>query len=245
MAGPVSPSSRAQPPAPGRDSRGGAPARPSRKSNLRSRTFLAWNGTVLMCLRGHTLLHVPALPTSWFYAPRWDYLDPSWEFLFCGMTRVRSDQIPKCLSAVSGAPRDATVRSCMLFDGALLIQRLEGSRPHGSLCTLHRSERVQVDQEQTELGRMRLPEGRMERASGSPRADADAGETDIRGVLAGRAKESACAPKRGQRPRMWIEIHAAHRSGWGGERSRSWAAESRSTTRMVPPQTGQFQSEWV
>ena len=33
------------------------------------------------------------------------------------------------LSAVSGAPRDATVRSCMLSGGALRIQRLEGSRP--------------------------------------------------------------------------------------------------------------------
>jgi hypothetical protein len=47
-----------------------------------SRTFLAWNGTELMCSGGHTLLHVPALPTSWFSTQRWLYLDPSWEFLF-------------------------------------------------------------------------------------------------------------------------------------------------------------------
>ena len=29
-----------------------------------SRTFLDWNGTELMCMGGHTLLHVPGLPTS-------------------------------------------------------------------------------------------------------------------------------------------------------------------------------------
>jgi hypothetical protein len=49
---------------------------------LASRTFLAWNGTELMCTGGHTLLHVPGLPTSWFDAPRWVYLDSSWKFLF-------------------------------------------------------------------------------------------------------------------------------------------------------------------
>ena len=47
-----------------------------------SRTFLAWNGTELMCRGGHTLLHVPGLPTSWFATQRWLYLDTSWEFLF-------------------------------------------------------------------------------------------------------------------------------------------------------------------
>ncbi|MGA9668716.1 MAG: hypothetical protein WBQ94_05880 [Terracidiphilus sp.] len=49
-----------------------------------SRTFLAWNGTELMCMDGHTLLHVPGMPTSWFGAQRWLYLDTSWEFLFAG-----------------------------------------------------------------------------------------------------------------------------------------------------------------
>ena len=49
---------------------------------LASCTFLGWNGTELMCLGGHTLLHVPSLPTSWFGAPRWLYLDHSWDFLF-------------------------------------------------------------------------------------------------------------------------------------------------------------------
>jgi hypothetical protein len=47
-----------------------------------SRTFLAWNGTEMMCMSGHTLLHVPGLPTSWFSTQRWLYLDASWEFLF-------------------------------------------------------------------------------------------------------------------------------------------------------------------
>jgi hypothetical protein len=49
-----------------------------------SRTFLAWNGTELMCMGGHTLLHVPGMPTSWFSSQRWIYLDTSWEFLFTG-----------------------------------------------------------------------------------------------------------------------------------------------------------------
>ena len=49
---------------------------------IASRTFLAWNGTELMCKEGHTLLYIPAVPTSWSYAPRWVYLDPSWKFLF-------------------------------------------------------------------------------------------------------------------------------------------------------------------
>jgi hypothetical protein len=49
-----------------------------------SRTFLAWNGTELMCMDGHTLLHVPGMPTSWFGSQRWIYLDASWEFLFAG-----------------------------------------------------------------------------------------------------------------------------------------------------------------
>lgn len=49
-----------------------------------SQTFLGWNGTELMCMSGHTLLHVPALPTSWFGTQRWLYLDGSWEFLFAG-----------------------------------------------------------------------------------------------------------------------------------------------------------------
>ena len=49
---------------------------------LASRTFLGWNGTEMMCMGGHTLLHVPSLPTSWFGTQRWLYLDNSWEFLF-------------------------------------------------------------------------------------------------------------------------------------------------------------------
>ena len=52
-----------------------------------SRTFLDWNGTEMMCMGGHTLLHVPSLPTSWFGTQRWMYLDTSWGFLFAGSTR--------------------------------------------------------------------------------------------------------------------------------------------------------------
>jgi hypothetical protein len=59
---------------------------PARVGQL-SRTFLAWNGIELMCMGGHTLLHVPALPTSWFGSPRWMFLDASWEFLFAGPVR--------------------------------------------------------------------------------------------------------------------------------------------------------------
>ncbi len=49
---------------------------------LASRTFLGWNGTEMICMGGHALLHVPSLPTSWFSGQRWLYLDSSWEFLF-------------------------------------------------------------------------------------------------------------------------------------------------------------------
>jgi len=52
-----------------------------------SRTFLDWNGTEMMCMGGHTLLHVPSLPTSWFSSQRWLYLDTSWNFLFAEPTR--------------------------------------------------------------------------------------------------------------------------------------------------------------
>ena len=47
-----------------------------------SRNFLAWNGTELICVKGHGLLHVPDMPTSWFRTQRWLYLDSSWSSLF-------------------------------------------------------------------------------------------------------------------------------------------------------------------
>ncbi|MGC2498157.1 MAG: hypothetical protein WA374_10475, partial [Acidobacteriaceae bacterium] len=47
-----------------------------------SRNFLAWNGTELLCVRGHGLLHIPELPTSWFSTQRWLALDSSWLCLF-------------------------------------------------------------------------------------------------------------------------------------------------------------------
>ncbi len=49
-----------------------------------SQNFLAWNGTELICIGGHGLLHVPDIPTSWFSTQRWLYLDPSWSGLFAG-----------------------------------------------------------------------------------------------------------------------------------------------------------------
>jgi hypothetical protein len=52
---------------------------------LASQTFLGWNGTEMICTGGHTLLHVPSLPTSWFGAQRWLYLDTSWKFLFADL----------------------------------------------------------------------------------------------------------------------------------------------------------------
>jgi hypothetical protein len=47
-----------------------------------SRNFLTWNGTELICMAGHGLLHIPEIETSWFNTQRWLYLDPSWAVLF-------------------------------------------------------------------------------------------------------------------------------------------------------------------
>ena len=44
--------------------------------------FLGWNGTEMICMGGHALLHVPSMPTSWFSRQRWVFLDASWDFLF-------------------------------------------------------------------------------------------------------------------------------------------------------------------
>ena len=105
------------------------------------------------------------------------------------------------------------------------------------------ADRVQRLGEVMVQGVIRPAEGGTELRSVAQRRDAVADEIGRGAFLAGWAKGSACAPKHGETPRMRMGVHAAHRSVWGGERSRSWAAESRSTTRMVPPQTGQFQSE--
>ena len=58
-----------------------------------------------------------------------------------------------------------------------------------------------------------------------------------------RDREAVCVPKHESDSRLGMWIHAAHRLGLGGDRRRSCTAESRSTTRMVPPQRGQFHSE--
>jgi hypothetical protein len=53
-----------------------------------SRTFLAWNGTELVCERGHILLHIPEIPTSWFGAQRWVCLDPLMAVPLCRTERL-------------------------------------------------------------------------------------------------------------------------------------------------------------
>jgi len=55
--------------------------------------FLAWNGTELVCLGGHGLLHVPDIPTSWFSTQRWLYLDPSWSGLFAANYAMSSGHL--------------------------------------------------------------------------------------------------------------------------------------------------------
>jgi hypothetical protein len=50
------------------------------------RNFIEWNGTELMCARGHGLLHVPATPSDWSGRQRWVDLDPSWSGLFLPRT---------------------------------------------------------------------------------------------------------------------------------------------------------------
>jgi len=47
-----------------------------------SRSFLAWHGTEFMCGKGHGLLHVPEMATTWFSTQRWLCLDSSWKGLF-------------------------------------------------------------------------------------------------------------------------------------------------------------------
>ncbi len=46
-----------------------------------SHTFLEWYGTELFCARGHGLLHVPEMPTS-YNTQHWSDLDSSWSSLF-------------------------------------------------------------------------------------------------------------------------------------------------------------------
>ncbi len=48
---------------------------------MASQTFLEWYGTELICEKGHGLLHVPEIPSS-YSRQRWTYLDPSWRVLF-------------------------------------------------------------------------------------------------------------------------------------------------------------------
>jgi hypothetical protein len=66
--------------------------------------------------------------------------------------------------------------------GALLIQRLEGSRPHGRLCTLNRSEQVQRDQAPAELGGMCRFDGGMVRWNTGTKCQSGAPEICSRAI---------------------------------------------------------------
>jgi hypothetical protein len=54
-----------------------------------SRSFLDWYGTELMCPRGHGLLQVPEISTSYSGARRWLRLDGSWSGLFPRAAGIR------------------------------------------------------------------------------------------------------------------------------------------------------------
>lgn len=56
----------------------GSPARIGRPSL----NFLGWYGTEFMCMKGHGLLHVPMIRTSWSRTQSWLPLGPSWSSLF-------------------------------------------------------------------------------------------------------------------------------------------------------------------
>ena len=58
------------------------------------------------------------------------------------------------------------------------------------------------------------------------------------GVKAARGADWACMLLHGFGSRLDVGAHAAHLTCCGGERGSSWAEESRSTTRMVPLQSG-------
>ena len=46
-----------------------------------SQAFLGWDGTELLCSRGHGFLYVPGTSTSWCETQCWQYLDPTWTTL--------------------------------------------------------------------------------------------------------------------------------------------------------------------
>ena len=47
-----------------------------------SRILLEWNGTELMCRRGHGMFYVPEWPLIWTGRQRWLELGPSWGGFF-------------------------------------------------------------------------------------------------------------------------------------------------------------------
>lgn len=54
----------------------------------RSRYFLEWNCTELVCPRAHGLMYVPERPASWFSTQRWLRLDSSWNVLLPAHSRL-------------------------------------------------------------------------------------------------------------------------------------------------------------
>jgi len=54
-----------------------------------SQSFLEWYGAESMCSRGHGLLQVPELSTSYSGRPHWQRLDGSWRGLFSGAAGAR------------------------------------------------------------------------------------------------------------------------------------------------------------
>jgi hypothetical protein len=71
----------------------------------------------------------------------------------------------------------------MDFGGALRIQRLEGSRPHGRLCTLNGYEELQRFKEAVEVDMLNGFESQLERRSVTVGHHAEVEETAWRAVF--------------------------------------------------------------
>src|SRR5271165_928260 len=101
----------------------------------------------------------------------------------------------------------------MLLGRALRIQRLEGSRPGGRLCTLNGAERVHRFKWAAVIGMICRFEVLVKRRSIAQRRSAWAEEMSNGALRARRDNGSPCVPEHEQRPTMWTEVHAAHWSG--------------------------------
>jgi hypothetical protein len=54
-----------------------------------SQTFLGWYGAESICSRGHGLLHISEISSSYSETPEWLSLDDSWSDLFSEAAGVR------------------------------------------------------------------------------------------------------------------------------------------------------------